>query len=358
MIKDIEFTKTRANFIRYSFIEEMERHLLGFETALNSNGIYVKWIVDEKELVETVLSSLPQPRYNKVCFALKNTPKELLDSFPKIQATSPQNFATNEDTADIVFIEADYGIIDDPSIVLVDNPILGNINKINNLFILLNINDFIVKQSDLETILLLKYGDFNHLVFPKDIKIIKSPFKKIVNEDFIVNDENPFRAEEVKITLFLYDNGISRILEDPLLREALYCINCGKCAKVCPVYRHSNRFTPIELIKHNCFEENLKTQSLFQNTTLCGNCTEVCPVQIPLNDLLISEMERANFKSSREKNIDHMRHFSKRSRMNKLNNKLRRHFFVRRYFGKNKKLYNYFNNLKEPFFNISQNTKT
>lgn len=357
MIKDIQFIRTRANFIRHSFIEEMERHLLAFETAINSNGIDVKWIVDERELVETVMQLLPQPRYNKVCFNLKKIPQEFLDSSPKIQVTSLENFEKNEDTAEIVFVEADYGIVDDASIVLVDNPVLKNINKINNLFILLNINDLIVKQNDLENILLLKYGDFDQIEFPKDIKIIKSSFKKIVNEAFAINDDNLFRSENVKITLFLYDNGVSTILEDPFLREALYCINCGKCAEVCPVYRHTNRFTPIELVKQNCFEENQKTQMLFQNTTLCGNCTEICPVQIPLNDLLIAEMERIDFKYSREKSIDSMRHFSKRSRMNKLSNKLRRHFYVRKYFGKNKKLFNYFNEQKEPFYNISQNAK-
>ena len=37
--------------------------------------------------------------------------------------------------------------------------------------------------------------------------------------------------------LILVDNGRSRMLADPELREALYCIRCGACLNICPVYQ-------------------------------------------------------------------------------------------------------------------------
>ena len=37
--------------------------------------------------------------------------------------------------------------------------------------------------------------------------------------------------------LVLVDNGRSRLLADPELREALYCIRCGACLNICPVYQ-------------------------------------------------------------------------------------------------------------------------
>ena len=37
--------------------------------------------------------------------------------------------------------------------------------------------------------------------------------------------------------LVIVDNGRSKLLADPHLREALYCIRCGACLNVCPVYR-------------------------------------------------------------------------------------------------------------------------
>jgi len=35
----------------------------------------------------------------------------------------------------------------------------------------------------------------------------------------------------------ILDNGRSAMLADPVLREALYCLRCGACLNVCPVYR-------------------------------------------------------------------------------------------------------------------------
>ncbi len=35
----------------------------------------------------------------------------------------------------------------------------------------------------------------------------------------------------------IMDNGRSAMLADPVLREALYCLRCGACLNVCPVYR-------------------------------------------------------------------------------------------------------------------------
>ncbi len=38
--------------------------------------------------------------------------------------------------------------------------------------------------------------------------------------------------------LVILDNGRTRMLADPVLREALYCLRCGACLNACPVYRH------------------------------------------------------------------------------------------------------------------------
>ena len=41
--------------------------------------------------------------------------------------------------------------------------------------------------------------------------------------------------------LVIVDNGRSRILADPDLRESLYCLRCGACLNACPVYRKGRR---------------------------------------------------------------------------------------------------------------------
>src|SRR5262249_6188948 len=37
--------------------------------------------------------------------------------------------------------------------------------------------------------------------------------------------------------LILLDNGRTKMLADPEMREALYCLRCGACLNVCPVYQ-------------------------------------------------------------------------------------------------------------------------
>ena len=70
----------RANFIRYSYIENMDNNLLAFENKISNNGIDVKWISNEEELVTFIRQSFPKAHFNKVCFDLPQVPDELFDS--------------------------------------------------------------------------------------------------------------------------------------------------------------------------------------------------------------------------------------------------------------------------------------
>ena len=72
MHNDLQFLKTRANFIRFSYIEEMEKHLLAFERAVSNNNIHVRWINGEQELVDFICKSMPKSNYNKICFDIPN----------------------------------------------------------------------------------------------------------------------------------------------------------------------------------------------------------------------------------------------------------------------------------------------
>ena len=41
-------------------------------------------------------------------------------------------------------------------------------------------------------------------------------------------------------TLILMDNGRTKVLADPIGRQALACIRCGSCMNICPVYQHTS----------------------------------------------------------------------------------------------------------------------
>ena len=357
MFKDLQFVKNRANFVRFSFIEEMEKHLLAFETTAVSNGFKIQWINDEDTFAEALRGFFTNKQYNRVCFDLKNIPEVFENEKQLIKNVKVEDFESGAEIAETLVVDADFGIVENGSVVLANKRGKNFFNNVNNLIIVLDLNKLLVKQSDLDLMLFLKYFKDDAPFFPTNVEVITHPYKKVYVDSIAFENEDPFKKEEVNTTIFLYDNGISSILEDNFLRESLYCIDCGRCKKVCPVFAQVGKFSPIELIKHNSFEENLRDQNIFQNTTLCGNCNFICPVNIPLTDILISEMEIVNNRYSREKNIDNMKIFAKRGRLNKINNKIRRYFYIRKYYGKNKKLISYYSSLKGPFFNLTQTEK-
>jgi len=351
---DLQFLKTRANFIRFSFIEQMENHLLAFESKLTSKNFKVKWMNDESELVEFICKSMSKNNYNKVCFDIQKISDKFFEKKNFIKKVSIDAFENNNDTAENLIVQADFGVVENGSIVLINKLSKNCFNNLEKLFIILNINNLIVKQNDLELLLFLQKG-IDENSFNEDIKIFSAPPSRIITKNFQFSNEDNYTSEKIEVYVLLYSDDIIEILEDNMLRETLYCINCGKCKEVCPVFQQTKQYSPIELIKYHCNEDNKRVSILFENTTLCGNCNEVCPVQINFTQLIIHQMQYFSRRNSNhEKNVDLFKVFSRRHKMNKVNSKFRRYFFVRKYFGKNKKLANYFSGCKEEFFNITQ----
>lgn len=94
--------------------------------------------------------------------------------------------------------------------------------------------------------------------------------------------------------VILLDNGRTNLLRQEV-RESMYCIRCGSCLNVCPVYKniggHAYGATysgPIGSV----ITPHLKGMSEFKHlsyaSSLCGNCTEVCPVKINIHEMLLN----------------------------------------------------------------------
>ena len=93
--------------------------------------------------------------------------------------------------------------------------------------------------------------------------------------------------------VILLDNGRTNLLEDANVREAAYCIRCGSCLNVCPVYKnvggHSYETTysgPIGSVITPHLKGLKDFKHLSNASTLCGNCTEACPVKINIHGML------------------------------------------------------------------------
>jgi len=94
--------------------------------------------------------------------------------------------------------------------------------------------------------------------------------------------------------VILVDNGRTKALADPKMREMLYCIRCGACLNTCPVYRkiggHAYGWVysgPIGALVTPEFLGIGQARELPFASSLCGACREVCPVNINIPDLLL-----------------------------------------------------------------------
>src|SRR3989449_802382 len=109
--------------------------------------------------------------------------------------------------------------------------------------------------------------------------------------------QGPRRAGELEgpeeFHLVLLDNGRVDQLAGPL-REALYCLRCGACLNVCPVYRqiggHAYGHTyprPIGILLTAMLEGPRSVKDLAHASSLCGACADPCPVRIGIPRMLI-----------------------------------------------------------------------
>jgi L-lactate dehydrogenase complex protein LldF len=108
-----------------------------------------------------------------------------------------------------------------------------------------------------------------------------------------------------KLYIIFLDNGRSNVLADPAAWQALYCIRCGACLNVCPVYRRVGGWAygwvypgPIgaALTPHLVGLEQAGTLPFA--SSLCGACGEVCPVKIDLPHQLVHLRHRATSEPS------------------------------------------------------------
>ena len=108
----------------------------------------------------------------------------------------------------------------------------------------------------------------------------------------------PRRAGEIdgpeEFYVVLLDNGRTKLLADPGKRQSLYCIRCGACLNICPVYRkiggHSFPWVysgPIGAIITPQFKGIEHEPDLPFASSLCGACAEVCPVKIDIPKVLL-----------------------------------------------------------------------
>ena len=176
-----------------------------------------------------------------------------------------------------------YAVADTGSIVLVENE--GNIRLTTSLprvhVAIMGIEKLIPGLQDLDVFLKLLSRSASGQKMCSYVSLLSGKSSGV--------EEGPDEFHVV-----LVDNGRVEILADENLRESLYCIRCGACLNVCPVYQkiggHAYGWVypgPIGAVLTPQMIGLDRSAALPFASTLCGACGDVCPVKIKLPNMLL-----------------------------------------------------------------------
>ncbi|HEY3137735.1 MAG TPA: LutB/LldF family L-lactate oxidation iron-sulfur protein [Blastocatellia bacterium] len=187
-------------------------------------------------------------------------------------------------TAEMGITGANFAVAETGTIVLVENE--GNIRLSTTLprihVVLMGIEKVIPSFDDLA-------------IFLKILARSATGQKMSSYVSFITGSRRAGEADGAEeFHLVILDNGRSRILADEEMRESLYCLRCGACLNVCPVYQKIGGHAygsvysgPIGSIVTPALAGLEKSKDLPFASTLCGACREACPVRIDIPRILL-----------------------------------------------------------------------
>jgi L-lactate dehydrogenase complex protein LldF len=192
-------------------------------------------------------------------------------------------------TADMGVSGVNFGVAETGTIVIVENE--GNARLTTSLprvhVALMGIEKVIPRFGDLAVFLSILARSATGQKMSSYVSLItgpKRPGEKDGPEEF---------------HLVLLDNGRSNILASDETKESLYCIRCGACLNICPVYRtvggHSYGWVysgPIGAIISPQLLGLDKAPDLPFASSLCGACKDVCPLKIDIPKVLLELRKR------------------------------------------------------------------
>ncbi len=276
VFKNPNQVKAKASELRRKFLDNIDENLLVFEKKFSENNGAVHWCVAYNDFLECLFSLL----HSKKIKAVNTFSSQFNSELGLDESLKNSGIATiSTDNACSIF-EPSFGIVNTGSVFSVFSSAydmeLVMSSKIK--IFILPINKFICNIADLEL--------FSHIL---------SVYRDGVDSPFLSSVFTPnYLSSDGEAHVFLIDNGRSNILATKQQKDALLCIDCGACKRVCPVYNtigdipYNNVFTgPLANVVLPFLENFESYKHLSFNSVLCGNCSKVCPMNIPLTDLMI-----------------------------------------------------------------------
>lgn len=339
--EDIALVKERAKNIKWRALETLDQHLEEFEMHFTSRGGKVLWAENSQEALEEILEICKEKNCRTIVKSKSMVTEEIhlndflskhniesvetdlvefiqqLDGEPPYHIVTPAMHKSKEDVAKLFeeklgtasnlspenltlearkklrekYVNAEIGITganfiisDIGGIALTENEGNGRLTTAwpKTHIVVVGIEKMIPSLTDLALLwpLLATYGTGQ---------------KVTVYSSIISGPRQPGETDgpEEMYVIFL-DNNRTNILAKARHRESLYCIRCGACLNVCPVYKniggHSYGTTysgPIGSVITPHLQKFEEFKHLSYASSLCGACSEVCPVKINLHELLL-----------------------------------------------------------------------
>lgn len=339
---DNNLVKERAKNIKWRALETLDQHLEEFEMHFTARGGKVIWAQDSQEALDEILNICKEKNCKTIVKSKSMVTEEIhlnhfleengiesvetdlgeyiqqLDGEPPYHIVTPAMHKSKEDVARLFaeklgtssklspeqltlvareklrekYIQAEIGITganfiisDIGAIAITENEGNGRLSIAwpKTHIAIVGIEKMIPSVTDLALMwpLLSTYGTGQKVtVYSSIISGPKQPGETDGPEEMYV---------------ILLDNNRSNILANPVQRESLYCIRCGACLNVCPVYKniggHSYGTTysgPIGSVISPNLNGLEEYKHLSYASSLCGACTEVCPVKINIHGLLLA----------------------------------------------------------------------
>ncbi len=335
-----------AHAAKKKTLENLDHYLETFEKNCQANGIIVHWARDAEEARRTILDLMREKQVKSVVKAKSLTTEELhlnhfladngiealetdlgeyivqlLDQIPS-HLTAPALHLTRKDVGRVFheklgipytedpdellrvaraklrekFLAADMGIsgvnfgfADSGSFCVVENEanalLTVSLPRIH--LAVMGIEKILPDQSTLGT-------------FLKLLPISTTGQKASSYVDFIGGPRRGRTGEgPEEVHILLLDNGRSRILADGQLRETLFCIRCGACLNVCPIYQlvggHAYGWVymgPIGITLIPQYLGEVEGRYAPYVSSLCGACHQICPMHINIPHHLLKLRNR------------------------------------------------------------------
>lgn len=338
---DLGNSKIKANLVKWKVMENLDRYLLEFEANFTKRGGKVIWANDaedarqeiskimklhnaqsviksksmateeielnhflesrgistvESDLGEYIIQLLNHKPYHFVTPAMHLSLEDIAKLFHEkfqtpVDATAEmltmkarELLREKYTTADVGISGANFLVADTGSIAITENE--GNARLTTTFpkihIALVGIEKVIPSMMDLDLFwpLLSTHGTGQNLT--------------VYNSMLSGPRHGPETDGPEEMYVILLDNGRTNLLEQKDQRQGLYCIRCGSCLNVCPIYQNIGGHTyettyqgPIGSLISPHLSGMKEFKHLSNASSLCGKCTEVCPVGIDIQKMLL-----------------------------------------------------------------------